>query len=79
MKNNKKKIRSFKEIYNHNAVMYVDTNDYNQTKHYNKYDRCPILIGLKEDYRCIFTGCGIVSALSKQDAIYMVNAIEEIK
>ena len=72
-----KKVRSFKDIINHEAVMYVDTKEYDETQPH--YDRVPILIGLKEGYRCAYMGCGIISALSKKDAIQMLNEIQKIK
>ncbi len=74
---NTKKVKSFKEIVNHTAVAYVDDKDYDSTQ--PKYDRVSILIGLKEGFRCVYSGCGIISAPSKKDAIQMVNEIEKIK
>jgi len=72
-----KKVRSFKDIINHEAVMYVDAKEYDETQ--PKHDRVPILIGLEEGYVCAYMGCGIISALSKKDAIQMVNQIQKTK
>ena len=73
---NMKKVKSFKQIVNHTAVTYVDDKDYDPTQ--PKYDRLSILIGLKEGFRCAYSGCGIISAPSKKDAIQRVNEIEKI-
>jgi len=69
-----KKVKSFKEIYSHEAVMYVDDRDTNYDL--PDVDRTPILIGLKEGYTCYFNDCGIISASSKRDAIMRLNHIQ---
>jgi hypothetical protein len=68
-----KKVRAFRDIVSHEAVMYVDDRDVDYTM--SPRDRCAILIGLKEGYECAYNGCGIISALSKRDAIQKVNEI----
>ncbi len=72
-----KKVKSFKEIYSHDAVMYVDDRDTNYEL--PDADRTPILIGLNKGYICHFNDCGIISASSKRDAIMKLNHIEFIK
>ena len=68
-----KKVRAFRDIVSHEAVMYVDDRDVDYTM--SPRGRCAILIGLKEGYECAYNGCGIISALSKRDAIQKVNEI----
>ena len=68
-----KKVRAFRDIVNHEAVMYVDDRDVDYAM--APRDRCAILIGLKEGYECAYNGCGIISAISKRDAIQKVNEI----
>jgi len=68
-----KKVRAFRDIVNHEAVMFVDDRDVDYAM--APRDRCAILIGLKEGYECAYNGCGIISAISKRDAIQKVNEI----
>ena len=68
-----KKVRAFRDIVSHEAVMYVDDRDVDYAM--EPRDRCAILIGLKEGYECAYNGCGIISAISKRDAIQKVNEI----
>ena len=69
-----KKVKSFKEIYTHEAVIYVDDRDVDYSM--SPRDRCSIIIGLKEDYECVYEGCSIISATSKRDAITKLNSIQ---
>ena len=68
-----KKVRAFRDIVNHEAVMYVDDRDVDYAM--EPRDRCAILIGLKEGYECAYNGCGIIASISKRDAIQRVNEI----
>jgi len=73
MKTKFKKVRSFKEVQNHHLVAYVDGGDYDPTEHID--NRCDILIGLKDGWKCLYNDCGIISASSKKDAIMKFNQI----
>ncbi len=72
-----KKVRAFRDITNHEAVMYLDDRDVDYEL--SARDRASILIGLKEGYECASEGCGIISATSKRDAIQKVNEIIKLK
>tara|TARA_R110000787_G_scaffold36651_5_gene93405 strand:+ start:4101 stop:4343 length:243 start_codon:yes stop_codon:yes gene_type:complete len=68
-----KKVKAFRDITDHEAVVYCDDRDVDYTL--QPRDRASILIGLKEGYECASEGCGIISATSKRDAIQKVNQI----
>ena len=68
-----KKVKSFREIVSHKAVAYLDDRDVDYSM--SPRDRASILIGLNEGYECAYSGCGIISAISKRDAIKKVNEI----
>tara|TARA_A200000159_G_C7333125_1_gene343848 strand:- start:2293 stop:2535 length:243 start_codon:yes stop_codon:yes gene_type:complete len=72
-----KKVRAFRDIINHEAVMYLDDRDVDYSM--APRNRCSILIGLKEGYECAYNGCGIIAAISKRDAIQRVNEIIKLK
>ena len=67
------KVKSFKEIQKHPFVEYVDANDYDPKQHY--WDRCAILIGLKDGLICQYSDCNIITAYSKKEAINRLNEI----
>ena len=68
-----KKVKAFRDITDHEAVVFCDDRDVDYTL--QPRDRASILIGLKEGYECASEGCGIISAISKRDAIHKVNQI----
>ena len=67
------KVKSFKEIHQHPLVDYVDSGDYDSRQPY--WDRCAILIGLKDGLICQYSDCNIITAYSKKEAISMLNEV----